>query len=147
MTTFDQGLVRGDVAFDRDLARDAAETLHAKRVQLCRLDPPTGRGWQPLQDRVGEALQTRPASIADVVRMLRTVQCILDELPPSPAKNRVSAFNSLYFKITRRMDVRTDDLHAFGQQSFENRGADPARRPGHERLPALQPLKRHRKRR
>lgn len=36
--------------------------------------------------------------------MLVTMQEILDELPPSRANNRVSAFNELYLKITRRVD-------------------------------------------
>lgn len=91
-------------SFDRDLARDSAETLRTKRLQLSALVIPPGRGWHPLQDRIGEALEKRPATIGDVVAMLRTIQDILDELPPSPAKNRVSAFNALYLKITRRVE-------------------------------------------
>ena len=40
-----------------------------------------------------------------MIRKLDLVQAILDELPPSRANNRVSAFNQLYLKITRRVDT------------------------------------------
>jgi len=90
-------------SFDRDLARGSAETLRDKRLQLSALTIPAGRGWHPLQDRIGEVLGERPATIGRVIEMQRTIQAILDELPPSPAKNRVSAFNALYLKITRRV--------------------------------------------
>lgn len=90
-------------SFDRDLVRGSAETLREKRLLLSALTIPPGRGWHPLQERIGEVLVDRPATIGEVVAMLRTIQAILDELPPSPAKNRVSAFNALYLKITRRV--------------------------------------------
>jgi hypothetical protein len=91
-------------SFDRELVRSSAETLRAKRLLLSSLETPMGRGWSPLQERVGEALLTRPTTIGEVVLLLRTIQAILDELPPSRAKNRVSAFNALYLKITRRVE-------------------------------------------
>ncbi|HET6480440.1 MAG TPA: DUF5995 family protein [Actinoplanes sp.] len=91
-------------AFDRELARGSAELLHAKRLELSTLEIPPGRGWSPLHERVGEALREHPGSIGEVITMLATVQAILEELPPSPAANRVSAFNELYLKITRRVD-------------------------------------------
>lgn len=90
--------------FDRSLALRSAETLRERRLLLSDLEIPPGRGWAPLRDRVHEALVKRPSSIAEVVATLRTIQAIMDELPPSPAKNRVSAFNALYLKITRRVE-------------------------------------------
>nr|WP_296076116.1 DUF5995 family protein [uncultured Actinoplanes sp.] len=91
-------------SFDRDLARDSAETLRAKRLQLSTLEIPAGRGWSPLNEKVTETLAEHPAGIGEVISLLVSVQSILDELPPSPAKNRVSAFNELYLKITRRVE-------------------------------------------
>ncbi len=91
-------------AFDRELARGSAEVLRAKRLELSALAIPPGRGWSPLQEKVTEALLEHPAGIGDVIAKLVVLQAILDELPPSPATNRVSAFNELYLKITRRVD-------------------------------------------
>jgi len=91
-------------SFDRDLARDSAETLRAKRLQLSTLEIPAGRGWSPLNEKVTQTLAEHPAGIGEVIALLVSVQSILDELPPSPAKNRVSAFNELYLKITRRVE-------------------------------------------
>jgi Family of unknown function (DUF5995) len=90
--------------FDRELARSSAEVFRAKRLELSTLEIPVGRGWSPLHERIGETLQGHPQGIGDVITMLVTVQAILDELPPSPTANRVSAFNELYLKITRRVD-------------------------------------------
>jgi hypothetical protein len=101
--------------FDRVLAQSSAETLRERRLLLSDLEIPRGRGWNPLQDRVHEALVKKPGSIGQVVETLRTVQSIFDELPPSPAKNRVSAFNALYLKITRRVE---DSLVDARQQEF-----------------------------
>ena len=91
--------------FDRDLARDSAEVLRAKRLELSALAIPRGRGWSPLHEKVGEVLQEHPAGIGEVIGKLVLLQAILDELPPSPANNRVAAFNELYLKITRRVDT------------------------------------------
>lgn len=95
--------------FDRELVRDSAETLKEKRIQLSALEIPPGRGWDPLRDRMADVCCDQPAGIADVIKKLDTIQVILDELPPSPAANRVSAFNELYNKITRRVEgaIRT----------------------------------------
>ncbi|WP_205650243.1 DUF5995 family protein [Actinoplanes solisilvae] len=90
--------------FDRELVRGSAEVFRAKRLELSTLEIPAGRGWTPLHERIGAALEDHPQGIGDVITMLVTVQAILDELPPSPAANRVSAFNELYLKITRRVD-------------------------------------------
>ncbi|MEV4350421.1 DUF5995 family protein [Actinoplanes sp. NPDC049596] len=90
--------------FDRAAARGSAELVHAKRIELSALAVPTGRGWAPLGDQVTECLVKQPSTIGEVITMLVTLQRILDELPPSPANNRVSAFNELYLKITRRVD-------------------------------------------
>jgi hypothetical protein len=90
--------------FDRELARGSAELFHAKRLELSTLEIPLGRGWSPLHERVAEVLSDHPAGIGDVIAKLVVIQSILDELPPSPAANRVSAFNELYLKITRRVD-------------------------------------------
>ncbi|WP_250008442.1 DUF5995 family protein [Actinoplanes sp. M2I2] len=92
-------------AFDRSLARDSAELLRVKRLELSTLAIPPGRGWSPLHEKVAEALLEHPGGIGDVVSTLVRVQDILDELPPSRAANRVSAFNQLYLKITRRVDT------------------------------------------
>ncbi|HEY0003045.1 MAG TPA: hypothetical protein VGB74_21505, partial [Actinoplanes sp.] len=91
-------------SFDRDLARSSAETLREKRILLSSLDVPAGRGWHPLRDRVTDCLCTKPDTIGEVIAMLVTTQQIMDELPPSPANNRVAAFNKLYLTITRRVD-------------------------------------------
>ncbi|WP_030442137.1 DUF5995 family protein [Actinoplanes subtropicus] len=90
--------------FDRERVRGSAETLRDKRLELSTLPIPAGRGWDPMRDRMTDVLATRPAGIADVIEKLDAVQVILDELPPSPAANRVAAFNSLYNRITRRVD-------------------------------------------
>lgn len=91
-------------SFDRELARGSAELFRAKRLELSTLEIPVGRGWSPLHERVGEVLLEKPAGIGDVIAMLVAVQAVLEELPPSPAANRVAAFNELYLKITRRVD-------------------------------------------
>lgn len=90
--------------FDRDLARDTAETLKAKRLELSALAVPTGRGWMPLQDAMADVLCKPTGGIGDVIAKLADLQKITDELPPSPAANRLAAFNSLYLTITRRVD-------------------------------------------
>jgi len=90
--------------FDRELVRGSAETLKEKRIQLSALEIPKGRGWDPLRDRMTDVLDKPTDSIADVIEKLAVVQHILDDLPPTPAKNRVSAFNELYLKITKRVD-------------------------------------------
>ncbi|GID27909.1 DUF5995 family protein [Paractinoplanes brasiliensis] len=91
--------------FDRELARGSAELLRTKRLELSALEIPAGRGWHPLRDKVTEVLDGHPQSIGAVVAKLVALQAVLDELPPSPAKNRVSAFNELYLKITRRVEL------------------------------------------
>ncbi|SNY53267.1 DUF5995 family protein [Paractinoplanes atraurantiacus] len=90
--------------FDRAAARGSAELLREKRLELSALTIPSGRGWAPLGSQVTECLVKQPTTIGEVIAMLVTMQRILDELPPSPANNRVSAFNELYLKITRRVD-------------------------------------------
>jgi hypothetical protein len=91
--------------FDRELTRSSAETLHAKRLQMSGPLAPMTRGWAPLQTAMTDALCNPPTRIADVLAIQVTVQAILDQLPPSPANNRVAAFNKLYLTITRRVDV------------------------------------------
>ena len=94
--------------FDRSLVHASAETLREKRRQLSSLEIPPGRGWDPLRDRMAEVLGEPTGTIGGVIRKLVIVQSILDELPPGRAGNRVSAFNELYLKITRRVG---DALH------------------------------------
>jgi hypothetical protein len=91
-------------SFDRDLARDSAERLREKRLELSSLAIPVGRGWEPLQQAMAEALVVHPTCIGDVIRQLQGLQQMVDELPPSPATNRMCAFNSLYLTITQRVD-------------------------------------------
>jgi hypothetical protein len=91
------------MSFDRARARGSAETLRDKRLLLSDLEIPAGRGWNPLQAKVTEVLETKPGTIGEVIRMLEAVQGILTELPPGPERNRVSAFNTLYLTITRRI--------------------------------------------
>jgi hypothetical protein len=93
------------VRFDRDLARSSADTLRAKRLQLAGPSAPLVRGWAPLQAAMHDALTNPPKGIADVLAIQVLVQAILDQLPPSPANNRVAAFNKLYLTITRRVDT------------------------------------------
>jgi hypothetical protein len=90
--------------FDRERVRGSAETLKEKRLELSALEIPPGRGWDPLRDRMAGVLREQPGGIGEVIKKLDTIQLIMDELPPSPAANRVSAFNALYHKITRRVD-------------------------------------------
>jgi hypothetical protein len=92
------------VSFDRERASGSAELLRAKRIELSHLAGPPGRGWDPLHDQMGECLDTHPADIGAVIGTLRNIQSVLDALPPSPANNRVAAFNDLYLTITCRVD-------------------------------------------
>ena len=91
--------------FDRELARSSAQTLHAKRLQMTAPLAPMTRGWAPLQAAMTDALCNPPTRISEVLDIQVTVQAILDQLPPSPANNRVAAFNKLYLTITRRVDL------------------------------------------
>jgi uncharacterized protein DUF5995 len=91
--------------FDRELARTSAETLREKRNRLTGPAAPLVRGWAPLQAAMHDALVNPPKGIADVLAIQVVVQAILDQLPPSPANNRVAAFNKLYLTITRRVDT------------------------------------------
>jgi hypothetical protein len=93
------------IRFDRELARRSAETLRAKRQQLAGPAAPLVRGWAPLQAAMADALAHPPQRITEVLAIQVTVQAILDQLPPSPANNRVAAFNKLYLTITRRVDL------------------------------------------
>ena len=92
------------VSFDRRLAQSSAEKLKEKRLELSSLAVPPGRGWEPSARAMAECLGQKPATIGDVICALQNVQSILDELPPSPANNRVAAFNTLYLRITRRVE-------------------------------------------
>jgi hypothetical protein len=91
-------------SFDRTRARDSAEMLRTKRRELSTLEVPRGRGWSPLREKVAEAVYDQPQTIGAVVAKLCIIQAILDELPPGPRRNRVSAFNKLYTRITRRVE-------------------------------------------
>ena len=91
-------------SFDRDLARTSAARLKEKRTELSELAIPPGRGWHPRRDEMAKLLGDTPDTIGAVITMLQQAQSILDELPPSQAANRVSAFNSLYLTITKRVD-------------------------------------------
>ena len=81
--------------FDRERVRGSAETLRDKRVQISALAIPPGRGWEPLRDRMAGVLGAPSDDIGQVVAKLETVGQVLGELPPSPATNRVTAFNEL----------------------------------------------------
>ena len=104
--------------FDRESARGSAETLKDKRLELSALAIPAGRGWDPMRDRMTDVLATQPAGIADVIKKLDAIQVILDDLPPSPSANRVAAFNSLYNRITRRVDRALRDGESVNQPDF-----------------------------
>jgi hypothetical protein len=91
--------------FDRELARTSAETLRSRRQQLAGPAAPLVRGWAPLQTAMADALANPPQRITEVLAIQVMVQAILDQLPPSPANNRVAAFNKLYLTITRRVDT------------------------------------------
>jgi hypothetical protein len=91
--------------FVRELAHSSAETLRSRRQQLAGPAAPLVRGWAPLQAAMADALGNPPKGIADVLAIQVTVQAVLDQLPPSPANNRVAAFNKLYLTITRRVDT------------------------------------------
>jgi len=53
---------------------------------------------------MAECLRDGPGTIGEVICQLQNVQSILDELPPSRANNRVAAFNTLYLRITERVE-------------------------------------------
>ena len=91
-------------SFDRDLARTSAARLKDKRRELSELAIPPGRGWHPRRDEMAKVLDDTPSTIGAVIHMLQEAQLILDDLPPSQAANRVSAFNALYLLITKRVD-------------------------------------------
>jgi Family of unknown function (DUF5995) len=99
-----------DISFDRKLVRDSAERMREKRQQLSTMPVPFGRGWEPMQEAMAEALRDPPTRIGDVIAKQVRIQTIMNELPPSPENNRVAAFNELYLRITRRVDgaLRTD---------------------------------------
>jgi hypothetical protein len=92
------------VSFDLERARGSADRLREKRLELSALAVPPGRGWEPLQQATADLLRERPAGIDQVITMLMDMQSILDELPPSQANNRVAAFNTLYLRITQRIE-------------------------------------------
>jgi hypothetical protein len=92
------------VSFDRESAGRSAEVLRKERVGLASRQPAVvGRGWAPAEVAMAAAVDTEPTDIAGVLERLTTVQEILDILPPTPALNRVAAFNSLYYTITDRV--------------------------------------------
>jgi hypothetical protein len=90
--------------FDRELVRGSAGLFKEMRQEFSALGIPPGRGWDPLRDRMCDVLGDQPQSIAGVIKKLVITQEIFDQLPPSPAANRVAAFNTLYLTITRRVD-------------------------------------------
>jgi hypothetical protein len=92
------------VQFDAERAESSAERLRAARSRVTQVTPVTlGRGWEPAQVAMAEAVANPPEDIAGVLARLDAVQAILDGLPPSPGKNRVAAFNALYRTITQRV--------------------------------------------
>jgi hypothetical protein len=103
-TAVDDDAVTMAESFDRDLAYGSAEKLRRKRLELSALAVPPGRGWEPAGLAMAECLQERPAGIGDVIGKLRNLQSVLDELPPGRTDNRAAAFNSLYLRITERVD-------------------------------------------
>lgn len=104
--------------FDRESVRGSAETLKDKRLELSALAIPAGRGWDPMRDRMTDVLATQSDGITGVIKKLDAIQVILDDLPPSPAANRVAAFNSLYNRITRRVDGALHDGDSVNQPDF-----------------------------
>jgi hypothetical protein len=101
--------------FDRSRARGSAEKLLGKRRELSTLAVPAGRGWEPAREEVGALLADSPTLIGGVIMKLEELQSIFDDLPPSPANNRVAAFNDLYLTITRRV---ADALSTATQPEF-----------------------------
>jgi hypothetical protein len=92
------------VVFDHVRAGDSAERLLRERVALATPPPAVPeRGWAPAEVGMAEILNTQPDDIAGVLAKLIAVQKVLDSLPPTPALNRVAAFNSLYYTITDRV--------------------------------------------
>jgi hypothetical protein len=92
------------VAFDHVRAGDSAERLRLERVALPTPPPAVPeRGWAPAEVAMAEIVDSEPDDIAGVLTRLIAVQKVLDSLPPTPALNRVAAFNSLYYTITDRV--------------------------------------------
>ena len=91
-------------AFDHVRAGDSAERLLLERVALPTPPPAVPeRGWAPAEVAMAEIVDSEPDDIAGVLTRLIAVQKVLDSLPPTPALNRVAAFNSLYYTITDRV--------------------------------------------
>jgi hypothetical protein len=90
--------------FDRGRVEESAERLRQERLVLASpaLDPPR-RSWAPVEVAVAEVVATQPTDIAGVLTRQIALQKALDTLPPTPALNRVGAFNSLYYTITDRV--------------------------------------------
>jgi len=92
------------VTFDSGRAFDSAERLRQERVRLrSPAVPALDRGWAPAEVAMTEIVAAEPTDIAGVLARLIAVQKVLDGLPPTPALNRVGAFNSLYYTITDRV--------------------------------------------
>lgn len=102
------------VTFDRGRAIDSAERLRQERVNLRSPSVKAQeRGWAPADTAMAEIVATQPTDIGGVLARLISVQKVLDGLPPTPALNRVGAFNSLYYTITDRVAgaLRGPDVH------------------------------------
>ncbi|MCW2140798.1 hypothetical protein BXY51_005362 [Actinoplanes cyaneus] len=91
------------VNFDRARAQSSAVALADGRQRLARAVIAAAHDWSPSQQEMLATVATPPEDIAGVIERLKTVQKILDVLPPSPGANRVAAFNTLYLTITEQV--------------------------------------------
>ena len=91
--------------FDRYTAHRSAATLREKRRQLGVLQAPRLIGWQPLGDRLAEALSGATDVIGDVLTTLGAVQAAIEAAPPSLATFHLSAANAAYHDFHREMDA------------------------------------------
>ncbi|MFI5495042.1 DUF5995 family protein [Actinoplanes sp. NPDC051859] len=127
--------------FDRIGVQSSAQLLREERRRLAPDEPglvPAGQGWAPAAREMAELCADCPQTIGEVLRMLTRAQEIMNELPP-PAKNRVAAFNSLYFTITDRVatalrgtSVRDGDFLELLDIEFAKRYFDALRLWGEE---------------
>jgi hypothetical protein len=92
------------VTFERSQVLDSAERLREERIAVPSPDvTEVPSGWAPAAEAMARIVAVPPTDIAGVLSRLISAQAVLDGLPPTPALNRVGAFNSLYYTITDRI--------------------------------------------
>lgn len=92
-----------NVNFDRERVESSAAALAEGRQRIALAVASVASDWSPVQEEMLALVEEQPEDIIGVIERLKAVQKILDLLPPSPGKNRVAAFNTLYLTITEQV--------------------------------------------